>query len=87
MLEQRQNQGPQLQQVEAVRVPAEAAQAGAESNFQALIASESALQGDVCQLARCVRELADKVARMGQECDRNVEDVLFQRDELQIRLD
>lgn len=58
-----------------------------ESNFQSLTALEWALRGEVVQLARCVGELRGEVARMCQEGDCKMEDVLFERDSLQVRLD
>lgn len=66
MLEQLQNQGPKLQEVEAARVAAEAARATAESNFQPLAESEPALQSDIVPLTRLVQQLGDERARTRQ---------------------
>lgn len=48
--------------------------------------SESALLGEVAQLAQQVREIGDEVARMPQERDCGVEDVLSEPAGLQGRL-
>lgn len=81
------NQGPQARAEEAVRVAAEVSPAPEESNFQSLTASESVLRGQIGKLTRLVRELRDKVARMPQERDNNVEDVFLESDGLQLPLD
>lgn len=86
VLEQVRNQEPQLQETEALHAAAEVARAPLESNVLSLTPLESVLQGEICQVARIVREIGDKVARMQQVCGRKVEYVPFEHDELQVRL-
>lgn len=45
------------------------------------------LQGEVSQLTRRVWELGDEAAGTRQKSDRNVKDVLFERDRLHILFD
>lgn len=72
--------------MEAAPVASEAALAAAESSVRSPIESEAVFQGEVGQLARHVRELGDEADRMGQICDRKVEDLHFERDGLQLPL-
>lgn len=60
--------------------------AAIETSFQSLTASESALQSEVQQLARHVKEFGAEWIRMGWDCDRRVDDVLFCHDALKSRL-
>lgn len=66
MLEQIQNQRHPLCEAKTAQVVAEAARAAANSKFQFLTASKSALQGEVFQLTGSVDELGDEDARMRQ---------------------
>lgn len=56
-----------------------------ESRTGSLTASDSALQDQVAQLTQRVGGLGDEVTRMLQEGEREVEDVLFNEDALQVR--
>lgn len=63
------------------------ARAAAASKAQSLTASKSALKGRVGQLTGCVRKAGEQVPTMRQKCDHKVDDVLFERDGFQVRLD
>lgn len=73
--------------VEAALVAAESARPAAEPNFPSLKASESVFRGEVCQRVPRVKQLGFEAARMHQDCSCKMEDVLFDRDGLQMRLD
>lgn len=81
-----QKQGPQLHKVKAARLAAKVARGAAECIVQSLTVSASSLRGKVAHIAQHVMKLEDEVARMLQECFHKAEDVIFKRDELQVRL-
>lgn len=72
-----QSRRPLLPWVEAALGSAGPAQPAAKSNVQSLSASECFSQGNVGQIILRVGELEDQVARMRQNCNCKVEDVLF----------
>lgn len=74
---QAQSQAPQLRKVDAAHGACQAAWTDAKCKIQSLTASESASQGEAAQLARGVEELGDELAKMSQERDHKVQDVLF----------
>lgn len=84
--EQVPSQGPQLSEVEVARVAAEVAWATKDSNVLSLTTSESVLRGEVTQSPWCAEDLLDEVFRACLECDRDMENVFFERDVLQGRL-
>lgn len=86
MREQFRNQKPQLREVEAAHVSPKPAGEATESNVQSVTASEAILQCEVCQVARREGKFRDEDARMLQGCNHKVEDVLFERDGLQVCL-
>lgn len=70
-----------------MRIAAEAVRIAANSNNQSLAALELALNGGVGRIAGRRHELGDRVARMREECNCKVEEVLLERDGLQVLLD
>lgn len=67
--EQFQNPGTQIRKLEAARIAAESLWGAANSNSLSLTASETALQGEVEQLAWGANKLGGEVAMMRRECD------------------
>lgn len=82
-----QEQGSQLREAELVYIHFEETLADAKSNVQSLAASKPALQCEVQQFPLRAERLANKVARMRQDADCELENVHSDFDSLQVRLD
>lgn len=87
MWQQAQSEKPQVGEVETARVAVEVAEAAVESHIQLLTGSELALQGEFTQLAGRVEDLGAEICETCQECECKVEDMLFERNGGQGRLD
>lgn len=87
MSKQVQSQGPHLPEEEAASVAPETARAAVQSTFSALLRQTWLCGENAIGPPSCVRAAGDKVAKIRQECDCKVNEVLSQRDGLHVGLD